>query len=329
MRSAVPARVAYITSFGGPEVIQWSTVDLPSPGQDEVLVRSTVVGLNFIDTYHRRGIYPVALPTGLGVEAAGIVEAVGDGVTGMVPGDRVATFGPALGAYASHRLLPATSLFRLPDGISDEQAAAILLKGCTAEFLVERCAKVESGWPVLVHAAAGGVGLLLVQWLKHVGATVIGAVSSEAKAVQARAAGADYVVLYIDPNWASQVRDLTGGHGVRVTFDGIGMDSWESSLEATGRRGLVVSYGNASAPVSGVALGQLAAKGSLFVTRPTLYDYYRDPAERAAGAQRLFDLVASGVVAVHIGQTWPLEQVAEAHRALQARETVGSTVLLP
>ena len=323
------ARVASITTYGGPEVIQWNSIELPAPGPGEVLVRSTAVGLNFIDTYHRRGIYPVPLPTGLGVEAAGVVEAVGSGVDRLAPGDRVATFGPSLGAYASHRILPAAALFRLPDGVSDQQAAAVLLKGCTAEFLVERCAKVQQGWTVLVHAAAGGVGLLLVQWLKHIGATVIGTVSSEAKAAEARAAGADHVILYTQEDCAPRVRELTGGEGVRVTFDGIGMDTWETSLDSTGRRGLIVSYGNASAPVTGISLGVLALKGSLYNTRPTLYDYYSDAGERTAGAQRLFDLIASGTINIRIGQTYKLEQAAEAHRALQARETVGSTILLP
>lgn len=327
--SSTQARVASITAYGGPEVIGWSSIDLPALGPGEVLMRSTAVGLNFIDTYHRRGIYPVPLPSGLGVEGAGIIEAVGDGVTTLAVGDRVATFGPALGAYASHRILPAAALFRLPDGVSEAQAAAVLLKGCTTEFLVERCAKVQAGWPVLVNAAAGGVGLLLVQWLKHVGATVIGTVSNEAKAAEARAAGADHIILYTQEDCATRVRELTGGEGVRVTFDGIGMDTWESSLDSTGRRGLIVSYGNASAPVTGISLGVLATKGSLFNTRPTLYDYYREPAERAAGAQRLFDLIANGTLNIHIGQTYPLEQAAEAHRALQARETTGSTVLLP
>jgi NADPH2:quinone reductase len=327
--SSTEARVASITAHGGPEVIVWNSVDLPAPGPGEVLMRSTAVGLNFIDTYHRRGIYPVPLPSGLGVEGAGVVEAVGEGVSTLAVGDRVATFGPSLGAYASHRILPAAALFRLPDGISEEQAAAVLLKGCTTEFLVERCAKVQAGWPVLVHAAAGGVGLLLVQWLKHVGATVIGTVSSEAKAAEARAAGADHIILYTQEDCAPRVRELTGGEGVRVTFDGIGMDTWETSLDSTGRRGLIVSYGNASAPVTGISLGVLATKGSLFNTRPTLYDYYREPAERAAGAQRLFDLIANGTLNIHIGQTYPLEQAAEAHRALQARETVGSTILVP
>lgn len=329
MTTSTPARMASLTAQGGPEVILWHDVVLPPPGPGEVLIRSTAIGLNFIDIYHRDGTYPIPLPSGLGLESAGVVEAVGADVTSVAAGDRVAAFGPTLNAYATHRVLAAAALFRLPDGISDQQAAAVLLKGCTTEFLVERCAQVQPGWTVLVHAAAGGVGLLLVQWLKHVGATVIGTVSNAAKADQARAAGVDHIILYTQEDCAARVRELTGGEGVRVTFDGIGMDTWATSLASTARRGLIISYGNASAPVSGVGLGTLAAHGSLFVTRPTLFDYYRDPVERAAGAQRLFDLVADGTLTVHIGQTWPLEQAADAHRALQARETTGSTLLLP
>lgn len=327
--SSTTARVARITDYGGPEVIGWESIVLAAPAGGEVLIRSTAVGINFIDTYHRSGLYPVPLPSSLGVEAAGIVEAVGPGVTTLAVGDRVATFGPSLGAYASHRILPAAALFRLPDGISDRQAAAVLLKGATVECLVERCAKVQPGWTVLVHAAAGGVGLLLVQWLKHAGATVIGTVSTEAKATQARAAGADHVILYTEEDCAARVRELTDGEGVRVAFDGIGRDTWAASLDSMARRGLLISYGNASGPVTGVALGLLAQKGSLFVTRPTLYDYYREPAEAAAGAARLFGLVAEGTLDVHIGQTFPLEQTGEAHRALEARETIGSTLLIP
>lgn len=323
------ALTARVNAHGGPEVIEWVDIDLPPPAPGEIRFRTTAVGLNYIDTYHRRGIYPVALPSGLGMEAAGVVEAVGEGVEGFAPGDRVATFGPVLGAYATARNLPAATLFKLPDGIDDRTAAAALLKGCTVEFLVERCAKVEAGWPVLVHAAAGGVGLLLVQWLKHVGATVIGTVGSAAKAEIARAAGADHVILYRDEEVAPRVRELTGGAGVRVTFDGIGMATWAASLDATGRRGLIASYGNADAPVGGVDLGILARKGSLFSTRPTLFDYYTTPDERAEGSARLFDLLARGVLKVTIGQTYALTDAAQAHRDLEARATTGSTVLLP
>ncbi len=322
------ARTARITEHGGPEVITWIDVDVPPPGPGEITFRSTAVGLNFIDTYHRRGIYPVTLPTGLGLEAAGVVEAVGEGVTELSVGDRVASFGPALGAYATARNVVAASLFQIPDDISDETAAAGLLKGCTTEFLVERCAKVQAKWPVLVHAAAGGVGLLLVQWLKHVGATVIGTVSTEEKAEAAKAAGADHIILYTCEDTAKRVREMTDGAGVRVTFDGVGMATWEASLDSTGRRGLVVNYGNADAPVGGVNLGILAAKGSLYNTRPTLFDYYADPVERTAGADYVFDMFRQGIIQVTIGQTYALEDAAQAHRDLEGRRTTGSTVLL-
>lgn len=319
---------AFIDQQGGPEVIQWREAELPPPGANKVRMRNTAVGLNFIDTYHRGGLYPVKLPSGLGMEAAGVVEAVGEGVTGFAPGDRVCTFmGP--GAYATARNLAAAALFRIPDGVSDEIAAAALLKACTVEALVERCAKVEAGWPVLVHAAAGGVGLLLVQWLKHVGATVIGTVSSDAKAAAARAAGADHVIRYDRDEVAPKVRELTGGAGVRAIFDGVGKDTWAASLDSAAPRAIIASFGNASGAVEGINLGVLAQKGSLFVTRPTLFDYYRDPAEAAAGVKRVFDLIASGALTVTIGQTYPLKEAAQAHRDLEARKTKGSTILIP
>jgi NADPH:quinone reductase len=320
------ARVARIMANGGPDVIEWIDVDVPAPGPGEVRFRSTAVGLNFIDTYHRRGIYPVALPSGLGLEAAGVIEAVGEGVTDYKAGDRVATFGPALGAYATERNVAAATLFRIPDDISDETAAAGLLKGCTTEFLVDRCAKVQPGMAVLVHAAAGGVGLLLVQWLKHIGATVIGTVSTAEKAAAATEAGADHVILYTTEAVAPKVRALTDGAGVRVTFDGVGMATWEASLDSTGRRGMIVNYGNADAPVGGVNLGILAQKGSLYNTRPTLFDYYATPEERAAGSDYVFDMFRQGVLKLTIGQTYALEDAAQAHSDLEGRKTTGSTV---
>jgi NADPH2:quinone reductase len=323
------ARVARIETTGGPEVIGWADVELPPPGSGEVRMRNTAVGLNFIDTYFRSGLYPVPLPSGLGQEAAGVIEAVGEGVTGFAPGDRVATFGPPIGAYATDRNLPASSLFKLPDTVDDETAAAALLKGCTAEFLIERCARVQPGWPVLVHAAAGGVGQILVQWLKAIGAEVIGTVGSDAKVAAARAAGADHVLLSRSDDIAARVRDITGGAGVAVVFDGVGKATWEASLAATRRRGLIVSYGNASGAVEGVQLRALASQGSLFVSRPTLFDYYTMPEERAAGAARLFAMLESGAVRVGIGQRFALEDVAAAHEALEAGGTTGSTVLLP
>jgi NADPH2:quinone reductase len=258
-----------------------------------------------------------------------VIEAVGDGVTDWRVGDRVATFGPSIGAYATARNIAAHGLFLVPDDISDEIAAAGLLKGCTTEFLVERCAKVQPKWDILVHAAAGGVGLLLVQWLKHVGARVIGTVSTDEKATLARAAGADHVILYGKEDVAAQVRELTGGKGVEVTFDGVGLDTWEASLNATARRGLIVSYGNASGPVTGVNLGTLAQKGSLYVSRPTLFDYYHNAAERAAGAEYVFDMFRQGIIDITIGHRYALEDVAQAQRDLEGRKTVGSSILIP
>jgi NADPH2:quinone reductase len=322
-------RAAQIRQTGGPDVIAWTDVELAAPGPGEVRMRNLAVGLNFIDTYHRGGLYPMALPSGLGMEAAGIIEAVGDGVTDWRVGDRVATFGPSIGAYATARNIAAHGLFLVPDDISDEIAAAGLLKGCTTEFLVERCAKVQPKWDILVHAAAGGVGLLLVQWLKHVGARVIGTVSTDEKAALARAAGADHVILYGKEDVAAQVRELTGGKGVEVTFDGVGRDTWETSLNATARRGLIVSYGNASGPVTGLNLGTLAQKGSLYVSRPTLFDYYHNAAERAAGAEYVFDMFRQGIIDITIGHRYALEDVAQAHRDLEGRKTVGSSILIP
>ena len=320
---------AILRRHGGPEVIEWVEEELSAPGPGEVTLEHGAVGLNYIDTYHRRGIYPVELPSGLGIEAAGRIVAVGDGVEGFVQSDRVATFGPLLGAYATHRNIGAEHLFRLPDAIDDRTAAASIVKAFTAEFLVERCGKVEKGWPVLVHAAAGGTGLLLTQWLAHIGAEVIGTVSTEEKAEAARAAGAHHVVFYKRENTAERVREITGGDGVRVTFDGIGRSTWETSLDATGKRGLVINYGNADAPVGEVDVGVLAMKGSLYNTRPMLFHYYDGAEERAACSARVWDLFERGVLSANIGQTYPLTEAAQAHQDLQSGETTGSTLLLP
>ena len=322
------ARAVSIERTGGPEVIRWIDVDLPDPGAGEVRMRNTAVGLNFIDVYHRSGVYPVKLPSGLGTEAVGVVEAVGEGVDGFAAGDRVGTFGPALGAYATARNVAAASLLPLPDDVDDATAAALLLKGCTAEFLIERCARVQAGQTVLVHAAAGGVGHLLVGWLKAIGATVIGTVGSAEKAAQATAAGADYVLLHKTEDVAARVREITGGAGVPVIFDGIGLATWDISLASASPRGLIVSYGNAGGRVSGVDLGILATKGSLFVTRPTLFSYYVTPEERTAGTARMFEMLRTGAIVPEIGQTFALENVADAHRALEAGETKGATVLV-
>jgi NADPH2:quinone reductase len=322
------ARVARIDRTGGPEVIGWHDAELPAPAPDEVTVRHEAVGLNFIDIYHRNGVYPVALPGELGFEAAGVVEAVGADVTGLQPGDRVGSFTGVRGAYATARNLAAADVVRLPDGVDPQTAAALMLKGCTTEFLVERCARVEAGQTVLVHAAAGGVGHLLVGWLKAIGATVIGTVGTEAKADLARAAGADHVLLSRGEDVAMRVRALTDGLGVPVIFDGVGKATWPVSLAAAARRGLIVSYGNASGTIEGVNLGVLAARGSLFVTRPTLFDYCVTHADKQASVDRVFAMLAAGAIRPEIGQTYALEDVADAHRALEGGDTHGSTVLL-
>ncbi|UIJ46856.1 quinone oxidoreductase [Sphingomonas cannabina] len=323
------ARAARIEATGGPEVIRIVDVEVPEPGPGEVRMRNTAIGLNYIDTYHRSGLYPLELPTGLGGEAAGVVEAVGEGVEGFAPGDRVATFGPTRGAYTTARNVPAKELFHLPDDIDERTAAALMLKGCTTEYLVERIAKVEPGQTALVHAAAGGVGQLLVGWLKALGVTVIGTVGSEEKAEAARKSGADHVILHKSEDVAKRVREITDGAGVPVVFDGVGAATWEVSLASAARRGLIVSYGNAGGAVTGVNLGVLSAKGSLFVTRPTLFDYYATPEERKAGVERVFAMLRAGAIKPEIGRTFALEDAADAHRAMEAGETLGSSLLIP
>lgn len=323
------ATQAFIETTGGPEVIQWREVDLPAPGPGEVLIRHEAVGLNFIDTYLRTGLYPMRLPGGLGFEAAGVVETVGEGVTHLKPGQRAASFGGTPGAYSSARIAKAAELFPLPDDIDSRTAAAVFLKGATTEALAERVAPVAEGGWALVPAAAGGVGLLLVQWLKARGVRVIGTVGSAEKIALATSAGAEQVFLSGDPDLVSKVREVTGGKGVAVSYDGVGAASWHSSLDSMAPRGTIVSFGNASGPVTGVALRDLATRGSLFVTRPGVYDYYRDPAEALAGAAKLWDMIGSGKLNITIGQTYALTDAAQAHRDLEARRTTGSTLLLP
>lgn len=320
---------AVIEAHGGPEVIDWREEDLPTPGPGEVAIEHTAIGLNFIDTYHRTGLYPVELPSGLGLEAAGRITAIGDGVSEYSEGDRVAYMGPGLGAYSTHRIMPASALFKLPDDVSDKVAAAAILKAATVEGLVERCVEVKAGDTVLVHAAAGGVGLIMVQWLKAIGATVIGTVSSDAKEQAAREAGADHVIRYDREEVAAKVREITDNEGVPTVFDGVGKDTFETSLDSLAPRGLLVSFGNASGAVDGVNLGILAQKGSLFVTRPTLFHYYATPEDRGAGIGRVWDMLGSGKVEVTIGQRYALKDAAQAHRDLEARKTTGSTVLIP
>lgn len=320
---------AIIEQTGGPEVIQWREVDLPAPGPGEVLIRHEAVGLNYIDTYLRSGLYPTRLPGGLGFEAAGVIEAVGEGVSHLSPGQRAASFGGTPGAYASARIVKAAELFPLPEGIDCATAAAVFLKGATTEALAERCAPLDAGAWALVPAAAGGVGLLLVQWLSARGVRVIGTVGTPAKVRLAQEAGAELVYLSGDPDVVAKVRAATGGKGVAVSYDGVGAAMWETSLKSMAPRGTIVSFGNASGPVTGVNLGVLAQHGSLLVTRMTMYDYYRDPAEALAGSARLWDMIAKGKLTITIGQTYPLLEAAQAHRDLEARKTTGSTLLLP
>jgi NADPH2:quinone reductase len=315
--------------IGGPEVLEAELIDVPVPGEGEVLVRHEAVGLNFIDTYHRSGLYSLPLPSGLGTEAAGVVEAVGPGVQDIRIGQRVGYFSGPLGAYATHRTIAADRLVKLPEGISSEIAAAAMLKGCTAEFLVERCARIEKGEAVLVHAAAGGVGSILVPWLKSLGAVVIAHAGSSKKAEIAKALGADHALSCPMDALAGQVRALTGGKGVPVVLDGIGAASWEASIGSVARRGLLVTYGNASGPVPPFTALDLLKAGSIFVTRPTLFDYIPTNEEMRASAARLFEMIAGGTIEVAIGARFPLTEAADAHRAIEARATTGSTVLIP
>jgi NADPH2:quinone reductase len=314
---------------GGPEVLEAEHIDVPRPGPGQALVRHEAVGLNFIDTYHRSGLYKLPLPSGLGGEAAGIVEAVGEGVSGFREGDRVGYFTGPLGAYATHRAIDADRLVRLPESIGFEAAAAAMLKGCTAEYLVERCARVQPGEAVLVHAAAGGVGSILVPWLKHVGATVIAHAGDSRKAAVAKALGADHALCGPMEELAAEVRSLTEGKGVPIVLDGVGAASWAASLASVARRGLIVTYGNASGPVPPFTPLDLLAAGSIFVTRPTLGDYCGTVDEMRAAAARLFELIANGTIEIRTGATFPLLKAADAHRAIESRATTGSTVLVP
>ena len=318
-----------LASTGGSEVLEAEMIDVPVPAEGEVLIRHEAVGLNYIDTYHRSGLYPLPLPSGLGNEAAGVIEAVGQGVQGFREGDRVGYFSGPLGSYATHRAIGADRVVALPDEIDAETAAASMLKGCTVEFLIERCARVEAGETVLVHAAAGGVGSILVQWLKSVGAVVIAHAGTMKKAEMAAELGADHALCCPMDELAAQVRTLTDGKGVSVVLDGVGAESWATSLASVARKGLIVTYGNASGPVPAFTALDLLRAGSIFVTRPTLFDYVSTPEDMRASAARLFEMMASGAVQVRIGARYKLLQAAEAHQALEARQTTGSTVLIP
>ena len=316
-----------IARTGGPEVLEAVQVEVPSPAAGQILVRHQAVGLNYIDTYHRSGLYPLKLPSGIGLEAAGIVEAVGDGVTRFHVGDRVAYNG-TMGAYAEAAVVPAERAVKVPEGVSLETAAAVLLKGMTAEFLVRRCFHVKPGDLVLIHAAAGGVGQILVQWCKALGATVIATAGGEAKAALARSLGADHVIDYCHEDVAAKVAEITSGKGVAVVYDGVGKDTWDASLKSLAKRGVLVTFGNASGPVPPFAPLELGAK-SAYVTRPRLFDYIATTEELDESAQALFAVLGSGAVKIDIGQTFPLAEARSAHEALEGRKTTGATLLIP
>jgi len=313
---------------GGPDVLHLEEVTVGDPGPGEVRLRQEAVGLNFADTYFRTGLYPVPLPNGIGVEAAGVVESVGTGVTNVVPGDRVTYTGfvNTLGAYSTERLIPAAPLIKLPPQISCETAAAMTMRGLTAAYLLRRMWPLQRGDTILVHAAAGGVGLIVTQWAKVLGLTVIGTVSSDAKAQVARANGCDYVVLYGREDVAQRVREITRGEGVAVVYDSVGKDTFAGSLASLRRRGLLVCVGTASGPVPPIDAMQLALKGSLFVTRPALADYIADPAEKSMLAGELFGHVAAGRIRIEIHQKYRLQDAAQAHRDLESRRTTGSSI---
>jgi len=316
------------TRTGGPEVLEAVDLPVPEPGPGQLRIRHHAIGLNFIDTYQRSGLYPMRLPAVLGQEAAGVIDAVGPEVGGWKVGDR-AVYTGQIGAYAMFHVVQADRTLHLPDAISFEAAAAALLKGMTTEFLLHRCYPLKAGETILVHAAAGGVGTILVQWAKAIGAVVIGTVGSKAKADLARDHGCDHVILYREEDVAARVREVTEGRGVPVAYDSVGKDTFEGTLASLGRRGLFVSFGNASGPAPAVEPARLMRAGSLFLTRPTLYDYIARPEELAASAAALFEVIASGAVKIEIGQTFPLKDAARAHTALESRETIGASLLIP
>jgi NADPH2:quinone reductase len=317
-----------IHSYGGPEVLRWDTIEVAEPGPGQVRIRHTAIGLNFIDTYERTGLYPVALPAVLGREAAGVVEAVGPRVNQIKVGDRVAYAFNASGAYSEARVLPAERLVRIPDGVDDRQAAALMLKGMTAQMLLRQVYRVRKGNTLLVHAAVGGVGSIVVQWAKHLGATVIAVVGSSEKAQRAHELGADQVLLS-GADWVAQTKAATGGRGVDVVYDSVGKDTFIGSLDSLRPRGLMVTYGNASGPVPPMAPLELSKRGSLFLTRPTLFHYIPTRAALMRAASEMFDLVAKSVIGVQVGQVYPLQDAARAHVDLEARRTIGATVLIP
>lgn len=314
---------------GGPEVMKWEDVQVGDPGPGEARVRHKAVGLNFLDVYQRSGTYKIPLPSGMGNEGSGLVEAVGPGVTQVKTGDRVAYTGGPVGAYAEVRNMPAERLVVLPEKISFDAGAAMMLKGCTAEYLLRRTYKVQAGETILLHAAAGGVGLIACQWAKALGVTVIGTVGSDEKAALAKAHGCDHVIVYTRENFVERVKQITGGKGVPVVYDSVGKETFMGSLDCLKPRGLMVSFGNASGPVPPMELGILAQKGSLYITRPTLNTYAAKREDLVDSAKALFDVVQSGKVKIEVNHRYALKDAVQAHRDLQARKTTGSTIFVP
>jgi NADPH:quinone reductase len=311
---------------GGPEVLVWEDVEIGKPGPGQARLRQTAVGLNYVDTYFRAGVYPTQMPSGLGTEGAGVVEEIGPGVTDVKIGDRVAYAGGPLGAYAEARLIPADRLIVLPPSITDRQGAAMMLQGLTVQYLIRRTYRVQKGDTILIHAAAGGIGLILCQWAKHLGATVIGTVSTDAKAELAKANGCHHPIVYTREDFVARVKDITGGKLLPVVYDSVGKDTFMKSLDCLRPLGLMVSFGQASGKVEPFDAGILAAKGSLYLTRPTLNTYAAKREDLVAAAKELFDVVASGAVKITVNQTYALKDAAQAHRDLEGRNTTGSTV---
>ncbi len=318
-----------VRSYGGPEVLEWARIDLPRLKRNEVRVRHTAVGVNYIDVYGRTGLYPLALPGTPGGEAAGVVEEVGKGVKNVAPGDRVAYVLAQPGSYSEARHVPADRLVKLPPTITDEQAAAMMLKGLTAQYLLRRTYKVKKGDAVVIHAAAGGVGLIAVQWARHLGANVIAVVGSDEKAQLAREHGAQHTIVSTREDFVARVREITGGKGVPVVYDSVGQDTFTGSLDCLRPLGLMVTYGNASGPVPPFSALELSKRGSLFLTRPTLFTYIASKGDLNRAARELFEVVGAGHVKIRIGQTYSLQDAAQAHRDLEARRTPGSSVLVP
>ena len=315
---------------GGPDAMRWEDVEVGAPGPGEIRIRHEAVGLNYIDVYFRTGLYPApSLPFSPGMEGAGMVEAVGEGVGSVAVGDRVAYAAPPVGSYAEERLMPAGKVVKVPAGIDSRQAAAMMLQGMTVEYLLRRTYPVRSGETILFHAAAGGVGLIACQWAKHLGATVIGTVGSDEKAALARAHGCDHPIVYTRESFTERVRDLTGGAGVPVVYDAVGRDTFEGSLDCLAPRGTLVSFGQSSGKIDPFDVGVLSAKGSLYLTRPTLMTYTASRTDLEASAEALFDVVGRGAVRIAVNQTFPLAEAAAAHRALESRRTTGSTILMP